>query len=200
MAETRQEWRKVPRKMKGDLVSTIEGMLRKDWSPETISNRLKLEKKASVCHETIYRHIYQDYENGGTLFSHLRFAGKTRKPRFPRDKTDRRGQIRNARCITARTAGADNRSRVGHVERDTMLSKDRSSGVLVMVNRKHRNIKLGKIENHTASEVLTKTLELANDMTVKSFTNDRGKEFSKHEELSNELNVPVYFCHAYTSQ
>ena len=61
------------------------------------------------------------------FFSRLRFAGKTRKPRFPRHKIVSKGQFQNTNCITSRTAGIDNRSKVANVERDKVMGKSQTS-------------------------------------------------------------------------
>ena len=45
----------------------VRSLLRCEWSPEQISNRLKLEKRAAVSHETIYLYVYRDKNKGGDL-------------------------------------------------------------------------------------------------------------------------------------
>ncbi len=198
-AEERQSWRKKPRKLTDKMRSRVTVLLKKRWSPEQISNRILLESGATVSHETIYQMAYDDYKNGGSLYENLRFSHRKRKPRFPRKSKDRRGVIQNAKSIEERGAGANNRSRVGHWERDLMLGANRTTSVLVFVDRKNRYVRLGKLDKKTADLTLEKSLELMQDMEVKSITNDRGLEFAEHTELSNQLGVPVYFCHPYTS-
>jgi IS30 family transposase len=64
------------------------------WSPEQISNRLRLEGEESVSAETIYKFIDEDRSQGGELWRHLRRSSRIRKRRFPSE--DRRGKIQNA--------------------------------------------------------------------------------------------------------
>lgn len=195
----RQEWRSKPRKMTAHMKKTINRLLANQWSPLQISERLRHERQASVCHETIYQHVYNDFKAGGSLFTNLRFSHSRRKPRFPRKNRDRRGVIKNATSIEMRPTGANNRSRLGHWERDTMFGKDKRNSVLLIVDRKARYVKLGKLSRRTASLTLAKTRELLFRLPKRTMTNDRGKEFTDHEQLSKQLGVPVYFCHPYSS-
>ncbi|GHU14828.1 hypothetical protein FACS189449_12030 [Alphaproteobacteria bacterium] len=55
----------------------IKKCIEKDWSPEQISGRLKLEQGLAVVgHETIYRYIRANKANGGLLYQHLRHGSK----------------------------------------------------------------------------------------------------------------------------
>jgi len=53
------------------LVDYVKRKLRNDWSPETIAQKLKIDypddDEMRVSHETIYRWIYLDSKEGGTL-------------------------------------------------------------------------------------------------------------------------------------
>ena len=199
LSRERQAWRSSPRKMDQQMVATINRLLNKKWSPQQISERLRLEGGVTVCYETIYQHVYADYKSGGKLFTNLRFSHRTRKPRLPRVNKDRRGIIRNAISIEQRPNGANNRSHFGHWERDTMFGKDKRNCVLLIADRKSRYVKLGKLSRRTAQLTLQKTKELLGNLPQKTMTNDRGKEFTDHEELTKDLGMPVYFCHPYTS-
>lgn len=199
LAAERQRWRCDPRKLDLKLKRQINKLLKLKWSPEQISNRLKYESQSSVSYEAIYQYVYKDYKAGGSLFLNLRFSHRQRRPRFPRKNKDRRGIIQNAVSIESRTNGANNRSRLGHWERDVMLGKDRKNSLLVAVDRKSREIRIGKMKRHTAKNTHNQTKKLLKGKTVKSITNDRGHEFTEHKKLSKDLNVPVYFCHAYSS-
>jgi IS30 family transposase len=97
----------------------IQSLVRRDWSPEQIAGRLRLEGALCISHETIYRYIWADKHAGGTLYRHLRGARKRRRKRYGRH--DSRGRLPGKRPITARPAAADARAEVGHWEADTML-------------------------------------------------------------------------------
>jgi transposase, IS30 family len=59
--------------------------LKLGWSPEQIAGRLKRKKsKFAICHETIYRYIYQHPNK--KLFKHLKYKKRKRYRRFARIK------------------------------------------------------------------------------------------------------------------
>jgi IS30 family transposase len=81
-----------------------------------------------------------------------------------------------------------------------MFGKDKLNSVLMLVDRKARYIKLGKLSRRTAPPLtLVKTKELLRGLPKRTMTNDRGKEFTDHEQLTKETGLPVYFRHADSS-
>lgn len=74
----------------------IEKLIKKDWSPEQISGRLKRMHGISISHEWIYQYILADKQSGGTLYKHLRCKKKRRK-RY--GSYNRRGTIPNKKLI-----------------------------------------------------------------------------------------------------
>ena len=196
-ADMRQKYRHLPRKMTTVMKAVIDEKLKLRWSPEQISNRLKLEDKPSVSAETIYRYIYVDTQSGGQLWRCLRRSRRRRKPRFP--KENRRGVIQNARPISSRPKSANERKSVGHWERDTMLGKDRKTAILVCTDRKTRFNRFTKLNRRKAVEVTTKTTQALLELPVRSITNDRGQEFNDSQALEAKVGVKVYFCDPYSS-
>jgi transposase, IS30 family len=65
------------------LLTYVTSRLHLDWSPETISGRLKIDYpddiSMRICHETIYHWIYEDSAGKGDLHSHLRRGHKYRR-------------------------------------------------------------------------------------------------------------------------
>ncbi len=65
------------------LVSYVTSRLRLDWSPEAIAGRLNVDYpddgSMRMCHETIYRWIYEDSRSKGDLHCHLRRGHKYRR-------------------------------------------------------------------------------------------------------------------------
>jgi transposase, IS30 family len=196
-AKTREESKHWPYKLNPVVVTMIIERLELKWSPEQISNRLRIEDSADISTETIYRLINEDRENGGDLWRHLRRSGRRRKRRFPSE--DRRGQIQNAVSISERPKSANKRQKLGHWERDTMLGKDRKTGVLVITDRKSRFNKFRKLNRRIAPKVTQETIKALKDLPVKSMTNDRGQEFSDHARCAKKMNVTIYFCDPYSS-
>lgn len=127
----------------------VEGLLREDWSPEQVSGYLKKEEELSISHETIYRHIWKDKYYGGILHEHLRGAGKQRRKRY--GAYDSRGRLAGKRMIEQRPSGAENRSRLGHWEIDTVMGRSREC-ILTMVERKSGYVEIGMLGDRTVEE------------------------------------------------
>ena len=107
-----------------------EKFLKLKWSPEQICGRLKLEKsELYVSYTTIYRAIYSgmfdtDNErasngNRGAIRK-LRHRGKSR---HTRTYIERRGKIPISNNISDRPQEANNRTRIGDWEADTVIGK-----------------------------------------------------------------------------
>jgi len=52
------------------------------WSPEQIAGRLGADRLLSISHETIYRHVWENWKQGGSLYQHLRGARKQKRKRY----------------------------------------------------------------------------------------------------------------------
>jgi len=197
LAESREELKHQPYVLIEKLKKEITKRLVKKWSPEQISNRLKLERKPSASTETIYKFIYTDKESGGELWKNLRRSHRSRKRRFP--SQERRGRIKDARPISKRGKAANDRKSLGHWERDTMIGLDRKSAVLALVDRKSRFNRFIKLNQRLSPKVTVATIKALKGLPVASVTNDRGLEFADHKSCSSKLKVKIFFCDAYTS-
>lgn len=89
----------------------VEYFLREDWSPEQIVGWCARFGLLAISHETIYRRIWKDRKNGGTLWTHLRVVTKKYRKRY--GAYDSRGRLAGKRHISTRPAGAEHRSRIG---------------------------------------------------------------------------------------
>jgi transposase, IS30 family len=188
-------YRTLPRVLKGSTLRYVLEKLILKWSPEEISKRMHLETGWSISPETIYRYLKRDRDEGGSLYLSLRRGHRRRKNRFPSVKRLARQELLPS--IEERSAKVDERSRIGDWERDTMFGSSRKKAILVLLERKSRLIKLKKV-NLKNQEINDMTMALIDGLPCTSITNDRGIEFLKYQALNRK--VPVYFCHAYTSQ
>jgi IS30 family transposase len=174
----------------------IEEYLKKDWSPEQVSEWARERDGISVSHEWIYQHIQEDKEKGGTLHEHLRHRKKYRKRR---QNGDQRGVIPNRQSIEERPVVVDKRERLGDWEADTIIGKERKGALVTLVDRKSRFLRMGQVERRTKAAVSAKIIDLLADYPVHTITCDNGKEFADHEEISESLCAEVYFAHPYAS-
>ena len=61
------------------MIMKVTELLRKKWSPEQISNRLKEQGEESLSPERIYQLVAEDKKVGGDLHTHLRHGKKKTK-------------------------------------------------------------------------------------------------------------------------
>lgn len=176
----------------------VEGLLREDWSPEQVSGYLRREKEMEICHETIYRHVWWDKYYGGDLYKHLRGARKQKRKRY--GAYDSRGRLAGKRMIEKRPAGAENRSRLGHWEADTVMGRSREC-ILTIVERKSGYVEIGLLKDRTkeqTNERMVKVLE-KRPSVYKTITSDNGCEFHGYKQVERKSGVVFYFANPHHS-
>ncbi len=118
----------------------VNAKLKLGWSPEIIANRLPREGRVGqtwrVSHETIYQWLYREAGNGGQLYRFLVRAHRKRRRQVKYGCG--RGVIANRLDISQRPVGANNRSRYGHWEGDTMVGHKHQGRIVTHVERKSR--------------------------------------------------------------
>ena len=173
-------------------------MLGREWSPEQISKRLELEGFVSVSHETIYRHIYRDKAEGGTLFTCLR-RGHTYRKRIHKYCSRKGWDTR--RPIAERPAIVELRERLGDWEADTIIGRERRGGILSLVERRSRYCVLKKVPTkaaQTVAEAICASLLPVQDRVL-TITSDNGIEFMRHQTIAETLDADFYFADPYSS-
>lgn len=172
--------------------------LNHQWSPEQISARLKYENSNfTISYNTIYRGIYNgtfdekglSHGNRGSIRK-LRHRGKSRHTKSYEEK---RGKIQISNLITDRPEPANNRERLGDWEADTVLGQTGKACLVTLTDRKSRYLLCKKIEKKSSALVKEAMVELLKNQPLKTITPDRGKEFSKHAEIKQELNLVEFY-------
>ncbi len=192
---SRQHWRFS----EAEWALVIE-LLQEHWSPEQISGYLKRWGLLSISYETIYRFVWEDRATGGRLYDHLRQRPKRRRKRY--GAYDSRGRLAGKRAIAERPPGAENRSRVGHFEGDTVMgSSSDTHCVLTLVDRKTGYVLIGKLTSRTVADTNRKAIALIRDAgrTVRTITVDNGTEFHGHEDIEMRTGSRFYFATPYHS-
>lgn len=179
------------------LYDYIQEKLLLTWSPEQISNRIKIdfpnEKNMRIAFKTIYNMIYiGDFE----IISKKNLRRKGKKVYYR--KIRKAGKIIDATPISERPKSIDKRANTGDWEIDTVKGTLGSKPCVgSFADRKSRYYIAVKMIDSTASSfniaASTKFKEIVKDK-VNSFTADNGKEFAKHKELSNIFKSFVYFA------
>ena len=191
-----------PRRFTEAVRIDAEKRLKDGWTPEIIGERAKLEGRAWVCKETIYKHIYADAKTGGKLWMNLPRARRKRHRRAPRHEGRGRGQIPNQRRIDTRPVEIETRQTVGHWEGDLINGAHETGNLITLVERNTRFTLIGRTDSKEAEEVLRgicAQFETLPQAARLSLTLDNGKEFARHEEMARTTNMDVFFARPYHS-
>ena len=169
------------------------------WSPEQISNELRLQGSFRISHQTIYNFIDNDKRDGGTLFKNLRCSSKLRRKRH--NSSDSRGILPGKRHISERPPIVETRRELGHWEADTVMGSDLHHGLLTMVERKSGLAIIKKLESRTAAAVTQAALSVLQEhkATFSTITFDNGTEFHGYKLLEERFPVKCYFATPYHS-
>lgn len=182
-----------------DIKLQTEALLKKDYSPEQIAGRLKLEGKPTVSHERIYQHIWADKKQGGELYKHLRRKGRRYRKRGL--AKDTRGIIKNRIGIEYRPEIVNKKQRIGDLEIDTIIGQNHKGAILTINDRVSSKVLMAKLNSRNANELALKTVDLLMPFKnlIHTITGDNGKEFTDHQIISKELEVDFYFARPYHS-
>ena len=199
--------RRRRRKLAADdgLRAHVVERLKAGWSPQQIAGRLRRERadgRASVCHETIYRHVYGPEGRADGLYRHLPKARRRRGNRFGRKP--RAGPIPRERWIGSRPAEVDGRETFGHWEADLLIfSKQHGqANVTSLLERKSRLTVLLPNGDRRSSAVLAGiagALRPLPEAARRTVTFDRGSEFAGYAALDRHLDLASYFCDPHRS-
>lgn len=180
--------------------------LLKQWTPEQISGKIKLDFPndpiMSISHESIYRYIYtRPQASLNKKLIKLLVRKKTRrKPSKKRRGTG--SKIINQVSIDNRPKHIDLREEIGHWEGDLMIGKNHKSAIGTIVERKSRYTLIIKLKARNANEVakmFSKYLNRLNPLFKKTMTYDNGIEMARHKEITQKTGMKIYFAHPYSS-
>ncbi|WP_424348549.1 IS30 family transposase [Kocuria sp. CH-021] len=189
------------------------------WSPEQISQRLKVDfpddESMRISHEAIYQSLF--IEGRGALKRELVACLRTgRALRVPRARSRNKpqGHVSADVVLSARPAEADDRAVAGHWEGDLIIGTHRSAlGTLVeRSSRATLLVHLPRLEGYGQSPPVKNGPALAGygavamnaalaasmtqlpDQLRKTLTWDRGKELSGHALFTLDTGTKVFFA------
>ena len=165
-----------------------------EWSPRQISGWLALEG-IHISHETIYKMIREDMQNGGTLYTHCRHRMKHKKRHVGHWV-----HIANRTSIAERPKEADGK-RFGDFEMDTIVGKNNQDAILTIVERKTNMLFMVKLDHGKDSmELAMAVIKLMKlyKRYIRTFTTDNGPEFAEHLLIKKALKATVYFADPYS--
>lgn len=188
--DTRREWSKIEHNE--ELKQRVIEGLEKHWNPDEISARMKKEKKPWYASKTAIYEWLRSVQ--GQTYCNLLYSKRYYKKKHVK-KTER-VMIPNRVSIDQRFLGANNRSRYGHWEDDTIVSRRGCSGGLsVGSERKSRLITATKVVSMSTFEHMQAMQNQIREYKTLSITFDNGIENKQHQSLG----VPTFFCDPYSS-
>jgi len=198
--KTNQRFRKIENNKA--LRKYIIRKLKRYWSPEQISGRLKANypenKNKRIGKNSIYRFIYSERKD---LVRYLRCQkGKYRRRYGTRIREKAREKLKKRRIDTRPTI-VETRGRIGDWEGDTIVGKNKLH-ILTHVDRRSGLLLADKLERATAEITKQKTIERFNKLPrrkKRTITYDNGSTFAYHELTGKNVGVDIYFAYPYHS-
>jgi IS30 family transposase len=173
--------------------------LRTGYSPEiTAVMAARKNVKWKTNYETIYQWIYNDRQD---LIPFLTRSHKKRRERGS-GKQKRCVKVPNRTMIERRPEHVNLRSRIGHWEVDTAISRQSKAAIMVLAERRTRYVIIRKLDAKTAFAMHNATVKSLKDYSPRvrrSITYDNGTENALHELTNKKLGIKSYFCNPYHS-
>lgn len=184
----------------------VQRKLKRRWSPEQISARLRLlhgkDPDMTISHEAIYQALYVNSAGGlkRELKATLRTGRTLRKPR--RQAARRTTRIKDMTPIVDRPQEALGRAVPGHWEGDLITGELNKTAVGTLVDRCSRYVMLLHLpERHGADEVHDEMIKAIQRMPArirKTVAWDQGSEMARHLDITATTGVQVYFCNPHS--
>lgn len=176
-----------------DIWCWVTDKLKDSWSPEQIAGF-----HGGISHMSIYRYIWRDKRQGGTLWQCLRRKGKPYRKRLT---AETRGRINDRVSIHERPCVVEERSRIGDWEADTVIGQHHKQAIVTLVERKTGLLKMKRVGHKTAQQVSEAMIGILKPvrLQVKTITSDNGKEFAQHKKVKRKLFTSFFFADAYAS-
>ena len=197
----RKEGKRVSKKLLAHpcLTAYVEEKLLLFWSPEQIAGRGKEEMPGMVCHETIYRFMYEEESKWKKYLRQKK--GKYRRRWGTRQKEKEREEAKKKR-IDTRPLVVETRERIGDWEGDTIVGGERITGIITHVERRSGYLLADLFFQKSAvliREKIVKRFQSIPKEKKYTLTYDNGTEFSDHERLERFTRLLVYFAWPYHS-
>jgi transposase, IS30 family len=188
----RLQWRKIDhdKELKAFIIKKLEH----HWNPDEIAGYIKKNQKRHTFYASktaIYNWLRT--AKGEQYCTYLYTKRKRVKKRIPKTK---RVMIPNRVSIHKRFAGASNRTRYGHWETDSVVSrKGARGGLKVSYERKSRLVLARKVTSMKPSEHARVLKSMLSRLKTKTITYDNGIENRDYEILR----ILSFFADAYAS-
>ncbi|MCK5867121.1 MAG: IS30 family transposase [Mycoplasmataceae bacterium] len=216
------KWNKRKLETNSELKDLVLNLLRKDYSPEQVSWRLKLLKSTNkkwdnmwyICKETIYDFIYNSEEWKNNKYYKLLMRHRTRRKKYSSRLENNKYKVKSKILERFSIHERDrwkvgmsilDRSDLGHWETDSVEWNKRDKFILsVQIERMSRLVKITRIKNKKSKWTYWALKDLANEYhqhwILKTITFDNWTEWALHYKLKDEFKwIKTYFCDPYYS-
>ena len=185
-----------------DFISSM--LITQRLSPELISVKGRELREDFISHEWIYRWIWQmkfSMRKTDHRFKRLyKFLKHGRRRQKRGNHHCKRGNIIDRKFIDKRPKVVEQRKRVGDLEADIVLGKNRKPGLIVVLERKTKKLWIRKLKTKDAAQVVEKLKQICHRAgNVRTITLDNDQSFARHYELKS-LGIDTFFTHPYSSQ
>jgi IS30 family transposase len=203
-AELRKKQANTHKRLKDERIEVyVRSMLEGGWSPELIAGRIGLDQPGlSISHEAIYQYIYHpDTKDRQGLIRCLRRAHRKRRNKGIGRK-ERKTKIPNRVPIDQRPQSVESRTRFGHREGDSPVSRKSLVALNSLVEHKSRYLMLTKLDAKTAEATSSTVIERLKGLPAtgrRTLTLDNGTENARHEAITSAIGTKCYFARPYAS-
>jgi IS30 family transposase len=199
----KQEAGSRPRLKNDQVVSYVRNKLEQGLSPELIAGRIELEQSGlSISHEAIYQYIYHPKTEGRAELIGLLVRGHRKRKSKGIGRKERKTKIPNRIPIEDRPLSVENRSRFGHWEGDSLVSRKSLAALNSLVERKSRLLLLTRLQRKTAeltTDAVILRLQELPEKVRRTLTLDNGTENAQHEAITEAIGIQCYFARPYAS-
>lgn len=182
--------------------------LKRRWSPEQISGRIKMDIGENISYEAIYQYIYAQVQNGTNnikpntedLRPYLRRRRRMRRPKGLRKV--KRVLKPQGKSIDLRPVIVLTRKRIGDWEGDTVESKDHKPGINTLVERKTGFTFITKLKDKSSKatvEVMEKRFREIPEGFKHTVTLDNGPENTDWRGVEKACGMECYNAHPYSA-
>jgi len=192
-----------PRLKNEQIVTYVRNKLEQGLSPELIAGRIGLEHSGlGISHEAIYQYIYHPKTEGrAELIGHLVRGHRKRKTKGI-GRRERKTKIPNRIPIEERPVSVESRSRFGHWEGDSLVSRKSLAALNSLVERKSRLLFLTRLKRKSAgltTDTVIRRLQELPEKSRRTLTLDNGTENAQHEAITDAIGMQCYFARPYAS-
>ena len=172
------------------LVAFIQKKLKIFWSPEAITQKWKQSHalvKLSVT--TVYSALDKGLIADCSAKTHLRRRGKKRYGKRSKFNT-----IQPNYTVHDRPECISKRERIGDWEGDTIVGRGNKSGLVSLVDRKSRYLRLWLVKSRSSVETANAISQAMHGLPAHSLTLDNGSEFARFTQIEKNVGLRVYFA------